>query len=189
MSDLRELLDDAAAVAGSREAIALNSKAFSLLADDAARTATPGLPIDVAEFDITGRFAKARVALLDAIATGVGARLATYDPNVIVFGTAAHLEQVRFLFDALLPQMLTGASGAVASKNRQMLDFAYRIRDLLLMAGQNTAAVAPDSAVAWLANDSQRAFEAVEDFAATLGVKVQRTRGYTRNAEVIRKAG
>ncbi|WP_037162401.1 hypothetical protein [Rhodococcoides fascians] len=158
------------------------TRAFRLLAEHAVDTATANAPVDVHEADLTGRHQAQQIGLLDAAATGLGGRLATHGDRTLVFGTAGHLHRVLLVFDALLPQMVDGATvfdrRSVAARKEWMRAYAHRIRDSLILAGQEVEAFAPSDVAATLADDNRRAHDAVDDFAATLGARVKRARAY-----------
>jgi len=129
---ISKLLAKANNVAGTPEADALTEKAFKLMAkydiQAAQLTNTTGEVKDeliVWDYAITGEFAIDQTTLFFDVVSGIGAKALRYRKRVPgtrqsytytmrVWGYESQTKRIKFLFEALLPQMLVGSSSAAA---------------------------------------------------------------------------
>ncbi|GAB2554811.1 DUF2786 domain-containing protein [Nocardia heshunensis] len=121
LDKVRKLLTKAERVAGTPEADALNSKAFALIAkygiDEAQarqrKTEQGPAPIETAEFRLIGQYQPQQAQLLNILSTAMHCVAIKHrrggDPQIRLYGVAAHLTRVQVLFATLMPQMLAGA--------------------------------------------------------------------------------
>lgn len=124
--------NSAAAVGNTVEADSFTEKAFRLMAKydikAAQITNTTGEVKDeliVWDYEITGEFAIDQSTLFFDVTNGVGARALRYRKRVPgtrqsytytmrVWGFESQTKRIKFLFEALLPQMLVGSAAAAA---------------------------------------------------------------------------
>ncbi len=125
--------NSAAAAGNNSEADAYTEKAFGLMAkydiSAAQITNTTGEIKDeltVWDYEITGEFAIDQTTLFFDVVSGVGAKALRYRKRVPgtrqtyvytmrVWGLQSQTERIKFLFEALLPQMLMGSAAAAAT--------------------------------------------------------------------------
>lgn len=124
--------NSAAAAGNTTEADLFTEKAFALMAQYDIKAAqlinTTGEIKDeliVWDYDITGEFAIDQTTLFFDVVRGVGARALRYRNRVPgtrqtytylmrVWGFESQTKRIKFLFEALLPQMLVGSAAAAA---------------------------------------------------------------------------
>lgn len=127
-----KLLAKANSIAGTPEADALTEKAFVLMAKYDIKatqiTNTTGEVKDeliVWDYEIKGEFAIDQSTLFFDVTNGVGAKALrfrklvpgtrqTYTYIMRVWGYESQTKRIKFLFEALLPQMLVGSASAAA---------------------------------------------------------------------------
>lgn len=132
ISKLLAQANSAAASGNTEEAYAFTEKAFKLMAKYDIKatqiTNTTGEVKDeliVWDYQITGEFAIDQTTLFFDVTNGVGARALryrkrvpgtrqTYTYTMRVWGFESQTKRIKFLFEALLPQMLVGSAAAAA---------------------------------------------------------------------------
>jgi len=130
---LLAMANSAAAVGNNVEADSFTEKAFLLMAKHdisaAQITNTTGEVRDdliVSDYDIKGEFAMDQTQLFFAVVSGVGAKALRYRVHVRgtrqtytylmrVWGYESQIKRIKFLFEALLPQMIQGSGAAAAT--------------------------------------------------------------------------